>query len=260
MPVQYCRVLKRDVSTSVGVTVALIAAAGLAGDLFARAQTATTPAVSASHVMVFDLASRTSRRVYTGAGIWEAPNWSRDGRTLLVNSGGRLYTLPVDGSSGPTPLALDAAVSLQQRPRLVGRRHTARVLRQLADLAAVADLRRRCRRPERAAGRLGAAQLFPRLVAGWDGSSHSSGDATARSSISTGSPWAAAWKSASRRTRRTTTGPTTRVTARGSTSTRSESGGNDIWRMPHDGAGPNDARAEADHERRLGGLVSTPVA
>ena len=33
-----------------------------------------------------------------------------DGRTLLVNSAGRLFTLPVDGSSGPAPLALDAAV------------------------------------------------------------------------------------------------------------------------------------------------------
>jgi Tol biopolymer transport system component len=39
--------------------------------------------------------------------VWEAPNWSRDGRTLLVNSGGRLYTLPLNGSAAPTPLALD---------------------------------------------------------------------------------------------------------------------------------------------------------
>ena len=94
-------------SRRAGHTVALIAAAGLTGDLLVRAQTVTAPTVSASHVTVFDLASRTSRRVYTGAGIWEAPNWSRDGRTLLVNSGGRLYTLPVDGSSAPTGLALD---------------------------------------------------------------------------------------------------------------------------------------------------------
>jgi TolB protein len=33
----------------------------------------------------------------------EAPNWSRDGRTLLFNSGGKLYTLPVKGGS-PRPL------------------------------------------------------------------------------------------------------------------------------------------------------------
>ena len=95
-------------TTNVGVTVALIAAAGLAGGLFVRAQV-TAPTVSASHVMVFDLASKTSRQIFVGEGIWEAPNWSRDGRSLLVNSGGRLYTLPVDRSTGPTPLALDAA-------------------------------------------------------------------------------------------------------------------------------------------------------
>jgi TolB protein len=97
------------VTRSVGLAVAVIAAAGLTGGLLVRAQTVTAPTVSASHVMVFDLASRTSRQVYAGEGIWEAPNWSRDGRMLLVNSGGRLYTLPVDGSSGPTPLALDMA-------------------------------------------------------------------------------------------------------------------------------------------------------
>jgi hypothetical protein len=94
---------------SVGPTVALIAAAGLTGGLSVRAQIVTAPQVLASHVMIFDLASRTSRQIYAGEGIWEAPNWSRDGRTLLVNSGGRLYTLPVDGSPGPTPLALDVA-------------------------------------------------------------------------------------------------------------------------------------------------------
>lgn len=89
--------------------VAAIAAAALTGRVFAWTQPAAAPTVAASHVRVFDLASGQSRQVYTGTGIWEAPNWSRDGRTLLVNSGGRLYTLSADGSSGPTPLALDAA-------------------------------------------------------------------------------------------------------------------------------------------------------
>ena len=39
---------------------------------------------------------------------FEAPNWSRDGRTLYYNSGGRLYTLPVEGGS-PTLLNTDFA-------------------------------------------------------------------------------------------------------------------------------------------------------
>jgi Tol biopolymer transport system component len=43
-------------------------------------------------------------------GVWEAPNWSRDGRFLLVNSRGRLYRIAVDGSAGPEPLALDPTI------------------------------------------------------------------------------------------------------------------------------------------------------
>jgi dipeptidyl aminopeptidase/acylaminoacyl peptidase len=40
--------------------------------------------------------SSTDRRVvYTAPGRIEAPNWLRDGRTLLYNNGGRLYRIPV---------------------------------------------------------------------------------------------------------------------------------------------------------------------
>jgi TolB protein len=41
----------------------------------------------------------------------EAPNWSRDGRTLLFNSGGKLYTIPVKGGS-PTPVDTGDAAKL----------------------------------------------------------------------------------------------------------------------------------------------------
>ena len=37
------------------------------------------------------------RVVYRAEKRFEAPNWSRDGKYLLFNSGGRLYTLPVEG-------------------------------------------------------------------------------------------------------------------------------------------------------------------
>ena len=65
---------------------------------------------SSSRIMMFDLAARTSRMVHEANGVWEAPNWSRDGRVLLVNSGGRLYRLPVDGASAPQPVALDPSL------------------------------------------------------------------------------------------------------------------------------------------------------
>jgi len=48
-----------------------------------------------SHIAVYDLAARSERVVYTGQGIIEAPNWSRDGKFLLVNTRGELFRLPL---------------------------------------------------------------------------------------------------------------------------------------------------------------------
>lgn len=70
-----------------------------------RGQAPAAPRFS-SRVMLYDLDRNTARLVYHGRGVWEAPNWSRDGSYLLVNSGGRLYRLPIDGGE-PTPIALD---------------------------------------------------------------------------------------------------------------------------------------------------------
>ena len=48
-----------------------------------------------SHVTVFDFPSRTSHVVFTGEGVIEAPNWSRDGKFLLLNTRGHLFRLPL---------------------------------------------------------------------------------------------------------------------------------------------------------------------
>jgi Tol biopolymer transport system component len=44
--------------------------------------------------------------IFTAGEIWEAPNWSHDGKYLLVNSGGNLFRLPVDGGAAPQKLDL----------------------------------------------------------------------------------------------------------------------------------------------------------
>jgi TolB protein len=46
--------------------------------------------------------------VYTTRDHIEAPNWSRDGRTLLFNSGGKLFSIPVKGG---TPTAIDTGTA-----------------------------------------------------------------------------------------------------------------------------------------------------
>jgi TolB protein len=51
-----------------------------------------------SHIAIYDLASRSSRVIHRGEGVIEAPNWSRDGKFLLVNTGGDLFRLPLGGS------------------------------------------------------------------------------------------------------------------------------------------------------------------
>jgi TolB protein len=89
----------------------------LALAVFAAIQTpATQPPASQprpsyrSTIVIHDLARNTSKVLHEADGVWEAPNWSRDGRHLLVNSGGRLYRVLVDGSTPPELLALDPSI------------------------------------------------------------------------------------------------------------------------------------------------------
>ena len=63
-----------------------------------------------SNVMIYDLATKSATVLHRADGIWEAPNWSPDGRFLLVNSNGKLYRIIVDGSSPPEAIALDSSL------------------------------------------------------------------------------------------------------------------------------------------------------
>ena len=105
----------RSVALASVLTLACVAAdrsVVARSDPDARAAIGSLPqqAPQSSRIMILDLAARTSRLVHEANGVWEAPNWSRDGRFLLVNSGGRLYRLPIDGTSAPQPLALDPSL------------------------------------------------------------------------------------------------------------------------------------------------------
>jgi Tol biopolymer transport system component len=63
-----------------------------------------------SKVVIYDLGRQTSRVVHEADTVWEAPNWSRDGKFLLANSNGRLYRIAVDGAAPLEPLALDPSL------------------------------------------------------------------------------------------------------------------------------------------------------
>jgi TolB protein len=51
--------------------------------------------VKKSHISVYDLKTKSATVIYTADSLIEAPNWSPDGKYLLVNSGGDLYQFPV---------------------------------------------------------------------------------------------------------------------------------------------------------------------
>ncbi len=63
-----------------------------------------------SRLFIYDLHDCSSRLVYTADSIWEAPNWSPDGKYLIANSGGGIYKLVLkqDGTAEPQKLAVPA--------------------------------------------------------------------------------------------------------------------------------------------------------
>ncbi|HEY9594407.1 MAG TPA: transporter, partial [Spirochaetia bacterium] len=52
-----------------------------------------------STLETFDIATGARHIIYTAREHFEAPNWSRDGGSLFVNKDGRIYRIPVAGSS-----------------------------------------------------------------------------------------------------------------------------------------------------------------
>jgi hypothetical protein len=64
-----------------------------------------------SKISIYDLESKSVRVAYTADKLWEAPNWSPDGKYLLANSGGVIYRFVLDakGEAQPEALALDKA-------------------------------------------------------------------------------------------------------------------------------------------------------
>jgi TolB protein len=61
-----------------------------------------------SKISVYDLTDKSTRVVYTANKLFEAPNWSRDGKHLIANSGGDLYRIPLDGGA-PEKINIGAA-------------------------------------------------------------------------------------------------------------------------------------------------------
>ena len=64
-----------------------------------------------SKISIFDLRDHSTKTIFQADVVWEAPNWSADGKYLLANSGGKLYRVPVDGGP-PEVVNIDASYRL----------------------------------------------------------------------------------------------------------------------------------------------------
>jgi hypothetical protein len=72
----------------------------------------TPPPSYRSRIVIFDLRDKSIRTVYQADTVWEAPNWSPDGKYLLANSGGRIYRIAVDGGAAPEAVNIDSSLRL----------------------------------------------------------------------------------------------------------------------------------------------------
>jgi Tol biopolymer transport system component len=59
-----------------------------------------------SRLEVFDITAGQRRVIHRAPVRFEAPNWSRDGKLLVFNQEGKLFTLLADGSGKPSPLGI----------------------------------------------------------------------------------------------------------------------------------------------------------
>ena len=198
-----------------------------------------------SKITVYDTVTRTRKTVYTQDDIVEAPNWSRDGKFLLVNTGGDLYRLPVGGAE---PAKLEKIDLGPGGYRCNNDHDLSRDGKWLAFSASTPASRQ--------------SQVF---LAGGDGSGAKLMVETTPSYFHGWSPdgkWLAIVGQRNGKFELyrvpVTGGAEQRLTSKGAYDDGPEyspdgkwiyfnsdrSGGWDIWRMPPEGAGPNDAMAE----------------
>ncbi|HUS06724.1 MAG TPA: hypothetical protein VMZ52_10525 [Bryobacteraceae bacterium] len=196
-----------------------------------------------SSVTVYDLTARSTTVVYQADDVVEAPNWSRDGKFLLVNTGGSLYRLPLNTHGavqlekiGPDGYRCNNDHDLSRDGKLLAFSASSTASRQSQVYVANAD---------GTAAKLVAAAA-PSYFHGWSPDSKWLGIVGQRDGKFELFRVPADG------------GPEERLTSQGGYDDGPEytpdgkwiyfnsnrSGGWDIWRMPATGAGPNDAKAE----------------
>ncbi len=216
--------------------------------VFSNVQIEPLPPVAArpryrSKVTVFDLATRKSETVYTADEVVEAPNWSRDGKYLLVNTRGDLFRLPVGGPAqlekidlGPVGYRCNNDHDLSRDGRYLAFSASTRESRQSQVFLANGD----------GSGAKLMVETAPSYFHGWspDGKwlaivgQRNGKFELYRVPVQGGTEQRLTSKGAY------DDGPEYSPDGRWIYFNSDRSGGWDIWRMPPEGAGPGDAKAQ----------------
>jgi len=219
--------------------------AGLALVLAANAQQTRPPQPQyRSTITIFDRATGSSRVLFTADTIFEAPNWSHDGKYLLVNSGGNLLRLPVEGAS-PVPEKIDLGAGY----RCNNDHGFTRDGRLLAFSATLPPARASQVFQAKADGkdvRLMTSVTTASYFHGWSPDSKWLAFVGQRNGVFELYRVAAAGGAEERLTSHGgyDDGPDYSPDGKWIYFNSNRSGGWDIWRIPAGGAGPNDAKAE----------------
>ena len=199
------------------------------------------PAKLKSHVEIFDMKTRKISEIFSGDGVWEAPNWSPDGRSLLINSDGKLYRLDAAGGK-PTEIPLGGLIANNDKGYSPDGKSIV--------FSAAKDAHSPSLIYRAAADGKGVAPIDS------DGPSYFHGWSPDGKQVALVAPRAGHFHLYARAA--DGTGQDRPLTAAAANDdgpdyspdgtwiyfNSDRSGGWDIWRMPKDGAGPNDAKAE----------------
>jgi Tol biopolymer transport system component len=73
----------------------------------------TPPPTYRSKMTIFDMRDKSTHQIFQADTVWEAPNWSLDGKYLLANSGSKLYRILVDNPTNAAPEAVNIDPTLR---------------------------------------------------------------------------------------------------------------------------------------------------
>jgi TolB protein len=198
-----------------------------------------------SKITVYDLPARSSTVLYQADQVIEAPNWSRDGRFLLVNTGGSLHRLPVNGTGEPKLEKIDLGEGGYRANNDHDFSRDGKLLAFSASSAASRGSQVYLAQADGTGAKL-MTPASPSYFHGWSPDSKWLAIVGQRDSKFELYRVPAAGGAEQRLTSKGgyDDGPEYSPDGRWIYFNSNRSGGWDIWRMPPDGAGPDDAKAQ----------------